>query len=318
MSRSFAALSALLLAVPLLIASGCSPPSWLQSDWHPPSDKITLNLWPATPPGPRTATGPEKNTTTFSDAKIAGRYIIGLANVSTPTITFFPAPADRGNRAVVIVLPGGGYRILAIDLEGTEVCAWLNSIGVNCVLLKYRVPKTGPYPVSAEALQDAQRAVGLVRAHAGEWKIDPHRVGVLGFSVGGHLAAELSARCDQRLYPAIDPADRLSCRPDFALLIYPAYLVLPDRVQTLNPDLAITSSVPPTFLVQAEDDPVQVENVVEYFLALKRGGVPAELHVYAKGGHAYGLRRTDSPVTQWPDTAEKWLRTIGVLPAAGK
>lgn len=307
MSRCFAVLSALFLPIPLLIAAGCS------RDWHPPADKVTLKLWPA---GPRTATRREKNTRSIFDEKIAGQSIITLTGVSVPTVTFYPAPADHNSRTAVMVLPGGGYRILAIDLEGTEVCAWLNSIGVNCLLLKYRVPNTGPYPVSNEAIQDAQRAMGLVREHAGEWKIDPQRLGVLGFSVGGHLSAELSARCDQRLYPNIDSADRLSCRPDFALLIYPAYLVLPNN--TVNPDFAVTSSAPPTFLVQAEDDPVHVENAIEYFLALKHSGVPAELHVYPKGGHGYGLRRTEDPITLWPESAEKWLHTIGVIPGTAK
>jgi acetyl esterase/lipase len=216
-----------------------------------------------------------------------------------------------------VVFPGGGYRILAIDLEGTEVCDWLTSTGITCVLLKYRVPDSGPYPKSPSALQDAQRAVGMVREHAGEWHIDPHRIGVLGFSAGGHLAAALSTHYERRLYDSVDAADGLSCRPDFAVIVYPGYLALADKNFAPNPDIQVTADTPPAFLVQAEDDPVHVENAVVYFMALKNAKVPAELHVYANGGHGYGLRRTALPVTTWPASVETWLHTIGMLPLAG-
>ena len=195
----------------------------------------------------------------------------------------------------MVVFPGGGYHILAIDLEGTEVCDWLNSAGITCVLVKYRVPDSGPYPKSSAALQDAQRALGLVRAHAGEWHIDPHRIGVLGFSAGAHLAAALGTHFDQRLYDPIDAADRLSCRPDFAVIVYPGYLALEEKNFAPNADIPVTGKTPPSFIVQAEDDPVHVENAVVYFLALKAAKVPAELHIYAGGGHGYGLRRTRTP-----------------------
>jgi acetyl esterase/lipase len=175
------------------------------------------------------------------------------------------------------------------------------------------VPNTGPYPKSAAALQDAQRAMGLVREHAAEWHIDPKRIGVLGFSAGGHLAAALSTHYDQRLYPAVDAADQLSCRPDFALLIYPGYLALAEKNFEFNPEIPVTASTPPAFLVQAEDDPVHVENAIGYFMALKKAGVPAELHVYAKGGHGYGLRRAPYQVTDWPALAQIWLLEIHVL-----
>jgi acetyl esterase/lipase len=243
---------------------------------------------------------------------IAGRPLIRLGNVYRPSLTLYRA-RGRNSGAAVVVFPGGGYQILAIDLEGTEVCTWLNSIGVNCVLVKYRVPNTGPYPKSAAALQDAQRALGLVRQHAAEWHIDPHRVGVLGFSAGGHLAAALSTHYDTRLYDAVDAADKLSCRPDFAVIVYPGYLALADKHFDLNPDTVPTADTPPTFLVQAEDDPVHVENVIVYFMALKHAKVPAELHVYSQGGHGYGLRRTKLPVTTWPLRVQDWLHTIHVL-----
>lgn len=223
---------------------------------------------------------------------------------------------NKGSGAAILVFPGGGYQILAINLEGTEVCNWLNSIGVTCVLVAYRVPDTGPYPKSALALEDAQRAVGLVRLHAADWGIDTHRIGVLGFSAGGDLAALLSNHFSKRLYTPIDAADKLSCRPDFTALIYPGHLVVADRGFTLDPAVQPSADTPPTFLVQAEDDPVHVENAVMYFLALKKAGVPAELHVYTKGGHGYGLRRTSLPVTTWPQAMETWLHTIKVLPAS--
>jgi acetyl esterase/lipase len=271
-----------------------------------------LTLWPKGAPGPNTTTGPEADTSTATSDKIAGRPLVRLGNVSLPTLTLF-APKGKNTGAAVVVFPGGAYKILAIDLEGTEVCDWLTSKGITCVVLKYRVPDTGPYPKSDEALQDAQRAVGMVRAHAAEWKIDPKRVGVLGFSAGGHLAAAVSTHYETRLYPRVDAADDLSCRPDFAVVVYPGYLALEEKGFAFDADTPVTKDTPPTFLVQAEDDPVHVENATVYFQALKAAGVPAELHVYAQGGHGYGLRRTQLPVTGWPNRVDEWLATIGVV-----
>jgi len=293
------------------------------SSWPPSPEHATIALWPGGAPGSSTAKGPEQDITTATDRQVAGRSVIRVGNVSVPTITLYPArgmtaPAAAGSAPGVVVFPGGSYRILAIDLEGTEVCDWLNSVGVTCVLVKYRVPETGPFPKSAAALQDAQRAVSIVRQHAAEWHIDPKRVGVLGFSAGGHLSAALSTHYEQRLYPAVDGADQLSCRPDFALIIYPGYLALAEKNFEFNPDIPVTASTPQAFLVQAEDDGVHVENAVEYFLALKKAGVPAELHTYAQGGHGYGLRPTDKPVTGWPKLATRWLHTIGVLQSASE
>jgi acetyl esterase/lipase len=239
------------------------------------------------------------------------------------------------------VFPGGGYQILAIDLEGTEVCDWLTPKGVTCVLLKYRVtdvgpyPKSGPYPESPMALEDAQRTMGLVRLHAAEWHIDPHKIGVLGFSAGGHLSAAISTHFEKRLYPAVDAADKESCRPDFAVAIYPGHLsiaaaewdarqgrkkfVVPhppiaDKNLALNPEVPVSSRTPPTFLVQAEDDNVDsVYDSLAYYIALKKAGVPAEMHLYAHGGHAFGLRRTKFPITGWPQLVDTWLGTIGMI-----
>jgi acetyl esterase/lipase len=282
--------------------------------WTPPPDRITLPLWPGVAPGEPANMPPEVDMNADKTHTMAGRPYIRLGNVSTPTITLY-APKGRNTGAAIVVFPGGGYQILSMDLEGTEVCDWLNSIGVNCVLLKYRVPNTGPYPKSPLALEDAQRAMGLVRLHAAEWGIDPNRVGVLGFSAGGHLSAAISNHYDQRLYDPIDAADKLSCRPDFSVVLYPGYLALADKGFAPNPDIQPTANTPPTFILQAEDDPVHVENAVVYFMALKNAKVPAELHVYAEGGHGYGLRPRDLPIMGWPKLVETWMHTIKVLPA---
>lgn len=284
-----------------------------QSAWQPAPGHLTLPLWPGGAPGAPANLPPEVDTTTAKDKLIAGKPLVRLDNVSKPTLTLY-SPKGNNTGAAVVVFPGGGYRILAIDLEGTEVCDWLNSTGINCVLVKYRVPDTGPYPKSPSALQDAQRALGMVREHAAEWHIDSRRVGVLGFSAGAHLAAALSTHYDQRLYDPVDPADKLSCRPDFAVIVYPGYLALGDQNFAPNPDIHPTADTPPSFILQAEDDPVHVENAVVYFLALKNAKVPAELHIYAQGGHGYGLRRTALPITGWPQLVEAWLHTIKVLP----
>jgi acetyl esterase/lipase len=278
--------------------------------WEPAAGHITLQLWPH----PAANAPAEVDVTTAKDPLIAGKPLIRLGNVSSPTITLY-SPSGKNTGAAVVVFPGGGYHILAIDLEGTEVCDWLNSIGVTCVLLKYRVPDSGPLPKSSAALEDAQRAVGMVRQHAAEWHIDEKRIGVLGFSAGAHLAAALSTHFDKRLYEAVDAADQLSCRPDFEVIVYPGYLALSEQNFAANPEIRVTEKNPPAFIVQAEDDPVHVENSTVYFLALKQAKVPAELHLYAKGGHGYGLRHTDLPVTSWPQLVEMWLHTIQVLPA---
>jgi acetyl esterase/lipase len=235
------------------------------------------------------------------------------------------SPKGTNTGAAVVVFPGGGYQILAIDLEGTEVCDWLTSKGVTCVLLKYRVPGSGIHwdkqchcqmrPKAPTALEDAQRTVGLVRSHAKEWHIDLHKIGVLGFSAGGHLAADISTHFDRRLYPAVDAADKESCRPDFAMAIYPGHLWISGRKHELNPDIRVTSNTPRTFLVQAEDDNVDnVNQSLVYYIALKNAGVAVEMHLYAQGRHAFGLRRTKFPVTAWPRLAETWLATIGMIP----
>jgi acetyl esterase/lipase len=284
------------------------------SVWPPSPAHLTMAIWPGTPPGAKTSLPPETDMNAVKTKTMAGRPYIRLGNVSTPAITLYK-PTGKNTGAAIVVFPGGGYQILSVDLEGTEVCDWLNSAGITCVLLKYRVPDSGPYPKSAAALQDAQRAMGLVRLHAAEWGIDPNRIGVLGFSAGGHLSAAISNHYEKRLYDPIDDADKLSCRPDFSVVLYPGYLAMADQNFAANPDIHPTANTPPTFIAQAEDDPVHVENAVVYFMQLKNAKVPAELHVYAQGGHGYGLRRTAFPVTDWPQLVEKWLHTINILPA---
>ena len=199
-----------------------------QRAWQPAPGHTTIHLWPDAAPGAPDNPAPEIDTTTAKDNLIAGKPLIRLGNVSTPALTLY-TPAGKNTGAAIVVFPGGAYRILAIDLEGTEVCDWLTNAGITCILLKYRVPDSGPYPKSSAALQDAQRTLGIVREHAAAWHIDPHRIGVLGFSAGAHLAAALSTHFDKRLYAPIDAADQLSCRPDFAVIVYPGYLALAEQ-----------------------------------------------------------------------------------------
>ena len=294
-----------------------------QPAWQPSPGYQQIPIWPAAAPDVRAAKGPE-STEVVSNTKerVAGRPWLAIKDVSQPTLTLY-SPKGRNTGAAVVVFPGGGYEILAIDLEGTEVCDWLTSKGITCVLLKYRVPAPrskpswGAYPQSPMALEDAQRTLGLVRLHAQEWNIDPHRLGVLGFSAGGHLAAALSVHFKRRLYPPVDAADKQSCRPDFAIALYPGHLSVVEGTLALNPDIAarITEQTPPTFLLQNENDTVDsIWDALSYEAALVKARVPVEFHSYAEGGHAFGLRQTKYPATRWPQLVELWLHTIGMLP----
>jgi acetyl esterase/lipase len=273
-----------------------------------------MPLWPSTPPGaPNVAAGQQEHDTTKpTDNMIAGKRVARIGFVNKPTLAFYPAPPGKNTGATVVVFPGGSYQILAYDLEGTEVCDWLNSIGVNCALVKYRVPNAGPFPKYTQDLADAQRAVRIVRQRASEWQLDPNRVGVLGFSAGGNLVAVLGAHAADAIYPAIDDADKLNARPDFTLLIYPGNLDQEENPLVLRPEVKPVAFTPPSFLIQAEDDPVKVENAWAYYEALKQANIPAEMHLFANGGHGYGLRPTKLPVTHWPDLAATWLHTLGI------
>lgn len=276
------------------------------------AEPITVTLWPGTPPGEAVELPPESDLTKPKDGQVAGRPVIRLGNVSTPQLVVYrPAPAiDTG--AAVVICPGGGHHILAWDLEGTEVAEWLNTLGVTGVVLKYRVPARNPNKRWEAAVQDAQRAISVTRSRASEWKLDPGRIGILGFSAGGETAARCAIH-EERTYDKVDAADESATRPDFALLIYPAYLCEKGD-ERLREDLPVTKSCPPTFLVHTFDDPVTPQSSLLLASRLKQLGVSTELHLYAAGGHGYGLRKTDKPVSGWTTPAEAWLRGSGVLP----
>jgi acetyl esterase/lipase len=291
--------------------------------WQPSPGHAQIPLWPKAVPDEQPTAGPEVASPTDKDSFVAGKPWLEVDNVSRPTMTVY-GPKGKNTGAAVVVFPGGGYKVLAMDLEGTEVCDWLTSRGLTCVLLKYRVPDSGPHwedrckchvtPKAPLALEDAQRALGVVRFHAKEWHIDPHKIGVLGFSAGGHLVAAISTHFEKRAYPPVDEADKESCRPDFAVALYPGHLWMQDENKfVLNPDIKVTKQTPPTFLLQAENDNVDnVNQALVYYIALKDAGVPTEMHLFAEGGHAFGLRRTKSPITGWPTLVETWLGTIGM------
>ena len=290
--------------------------------WHPSAGHVEVAIWPGTAPDLQPAAGPETSQW-WPTAPTGPPGGFAVENVSQPTMTVY-SPEGKNTGVAVVVFPGGGYQDLAIDLEGTEVCDWLTPKGITCVLLKYRVPNSGPHwdesckcqrnPKAPTALEDAQRTMGLLRLRATEWHIDPHKIGVLGFSAGGHLVADISTHFEKRLYAAVDAADKERCRPDFAVALYPGHLWPDERKLELNPDIRVNRDTPPTFLVQAEDDNVDpVEESLVYYIALKKAGVPVEMHLYARGGHAFGLRHTDLPISGWPHLVETWLGSIGMI-----
>ncbi len=248
---------------------------------------------------------------------VAGRPWHWASHVSRPTMTLYK-PQGRNTRAAMLVLPGGGYQAVAMDLEGTEICDWVTKRGVTCVVLKYRVPQSWRHdrveraPTVQLPLQDAQRAIGLLRHRAAWYDIDPHRIGVIGFSAGGHLAAAVS-NAAKRSYEAVDAADRQSARPAFAILLYPGHLWNETSARTdlrLSPWVEIRADAPPTLLIHSMNDPTDdVRHSMAYGLALNDAGVAVEMHLYARGGHAFGMRPTPDPITtEWPALVERWLR----------
>ncbi len=303
-----------------ILLSACASAYADTTVWQPTAGHTQTPIWPGAAPDAKPVPGAEYAS---SDPKvlIAGKPGTGVFNVSRPTMTVY-APAGRNTGAAVVVFPGGGFQMLAIDLEGTEVCDWLTAKGITCVLLKYRVPGK-PYDwhcdcrphnleLSMPSLQDAQRTLRLVRFHAAEWHIDPHKIGVLGFSAGGFLVAETSTTFGLRTYAPVDAADKESSRPDFAVAVYPGHLATNDDAP--NPHLHIPRDTPPTFLVQAEDDHVDgIHQSLAYYDVLRKAEVPVEMHLYAQGGHAFGLRRTSLPITAWTDLVDTWLQTIGMV-----
>jgi acetyl esterase/lipase len=267
----------------------------------------TLRIWPGKAPGEKGDIGEQKALPTPPNET---NPITRLTNVSDPTITIHSPPNGTANGAAVVICPGGGYSILATNLEGDEVADWLNSIGVTGIVLKYRVPARNGQPRHLAPLQDAQRAVSLVRSGAAQWGIDPGRIGILGFSAGGHLAAAASTNFDRRQYEPVDAVDAISCRPDFTVLVYPAYLTSGDH---LSPEIRVNDKSPPTFFAHAADDGISAENSIAMFMALRRAKVAAELHVYAAGGNGFGLRSTKNPCCTWPERCQEWMQSRGLL-----
>jgi len=275
------------------------------------ADTQVVKLWPGKAPG-ETKELPAEG---YIEAKKGQLEVKRLANVSEPTITIYSPEKEKANGTTVIVAPGGGYSILAIEHEGTQTCEWLQSLGVTAVLLKYRVPKREmQMPENLAMIQDAQRAVSLVRSMQKELGIDPTRVGMLGFSAGGNLTA-WTCLTKKRMYDKIDKTDEVfSHEPNFGLLIYPGGII--DKGGALNPEFEVKIDSPPMFFVHSSDDGLSSENSVSLYLAIKKNKVPAELHLYASGGHGYGMRKTEHPCAKWPDRAADWLKARGLLDKA--
>ncbi|MDR1379943.1 MAG: alpha/beta hydrolase [Tannerella sp.] len=274
------------------------------------SQDEAIRLFPGGAPGEKGALPAENVDVTGN--KVGGETVQRMGNVTEPAITVYHPVQELACGTAMIVCPGGGYNILAYDLEGTEICDWLNDLGITAVLLKYRVPRREGLEKHAAPLQDAQRAVSYVRAHAGELNINPARIGIMGFSAGAHLSAMASNHPQEHTYPAVDACDGHSSRPNFCLLVYPAYLS-GETVGALSPEIKVSSATPPTMLVQAEDDKSHINSSLSYYYALKEAGVPATMHLYSKGGHGYGLRDTKAVVNEWPERAEYWLRSLGFI-----
>lgn len=268
----------------------------------------TIKLFPEGVPGETIHLEEKENR---DGNKVAKEAVLRITDVSEPTISIYEAPEELASGSAVIVCPGGGYNILAYDLEGDEVCLWLNELGITAILLKYRVPRREGKEKHEAPLQDLQRAISYIRSNADFYNIDSDRIGVMGFSAGAHLAVMGSTAYEKRTYPLLEKIDKYSCRPNFSLLIYPAYL--DGENFGLAPEIVVTSKTPPTLLIQSEDDKSYINSSLFYYYALKEAGVPAWMHLYSKGGHGYGLRDTGAEVNSWPDRAEDWFREIGVI-----
>lgn len=276
------------------------------------AELLTLPLWTDEVPG--------EQDQKIGEEKVEDRNNDGItrtSNVTKPTITVYPAPADKANGAAVIVAPGGGYGILASKHEGTDVCEWLNEIGVTAVLLKYRVPRRANLDKHHAPMQDAQRAVSLVRSKTAEWKIDPKRIGFLGFSAGGHLTAVTLTSDGSVSFPKED-VDQHSPVPDFGLLIYPAYLKSEKDPNALVPEVTVDQDTPPSFVVIAHGDSRFVEGAALYYLAMQRAKRQCELHIYGKGGHGFGMKEIPERVGQWTTQAAAWMKEMGLLEPPSK
>lgn len=281
---------------------------------------LVIDLWPGTVPDETGTIGPERVRMSPKlerkqvEVTESTRMITG---VTKPTITIYSPAKTSNNGTAVLIFPGGGYWDLYWELEGEEVAAWLNSLGVTGIIVKYRVPRRPDETEGQPArrpLQDAQRALGIVRSRAPEFGIDPKRIGVIGFSAGGHLAIATATRFEKRTYDPVDDRDQTSCRPDFAIAAYSGYLKAKDANE-LAPGLSVPAGTPPVFLVHGSDDIISPpEHSVVMYLALKKAGVPAELHLYAGTTHDFGVRPSDRPFGQWTDACVRWLRDLGFLP----
>jgi acetyl esterase/lipase len=297
------------------VAVGFYPGSAAQGADEP----LVLDVWPGKAVGDHGQIGPERVRALAEAPTKDAKWI---TNVTRPTISVFRPDAGTNARVAVVICPGGGYWNLAWDKEGEEVAAWLNTLGITGVVLKYRVPRRPgePEPLPAPGpLLDAQRAIRLVRSRAGEWGIDPERIGIMGFSAGGHLAVKTAISFEKPSYGPIDEVDRASCRPNFAVAAYPGYILARPGADVLADDMRIPKGTGPLFLVHASDDDergAQPEQSLALYRALRGAGVPVELHIYDEGGHGFGVRRTERPVSRWTDRFADWLRHRGFLPAA--
>jgi acetyl esterase/lipase len=272
---------------------------------------LTLDVWPGVAPGETGAVGEEK---VEKSEPGAAKPFWKVSNVSKPTLAVYKPAKEKDTGAAVIVCPGGGYKVLMMDYEGADAAAWLNSLGVTAIVLKYRLPAKEGEPRFGPALKDAQRSVSLVRFKAKEWGIDPARIGMMGFSAGGHLSAAVSTNFEKRSYEAKDEIDQVSSRPDFAILIYPGGMVDKEK-GGLTPEITVTEKTPPAFMIMSHDDRVNSENCILYYMALKKANVNAEMHIYSAGGHGYGMRPGDKSHNKWIDRAGEWLKERGYLKA---
>jgi acetyl esterase/lipase len=291
--------------------------------WQPTPGGTQVPLWPANVALAEPDSGDRPETTGNGSPLVGGRKWHWATYVTRPTMTIY-RPKGRNTGATMLVLPGGGFYAVAMDLEGTEICDWVIQQGMTCVVLKYRTPQVWPKengkqqrPKVLLGLEDAQRAIGLLRQRASTYGIDPHEIGVIGFSAGAYLVANMS-NTEERTYPPTDAADRQSPLPDFAIVAYTARMLDNSKGKNsleLQPWVKISAKAPPTLIIHAMDDRVDnVRNPIAYALALNEAGVPVDMRIYSKGGHAFGMRPTADPITtEWPGQVKQWLQNIGVL-----
>ena len=268
-------------------------------------------IWPEAAPSWTAPTDPEGDTSTPDSNKVAGRSLIRLGNVATPELHLFPADNADASGTTVVICPGGGYSILAWDLEGTEIATWLNGIGVSAAVLKYRVPTRKQADKWLPPVQDIQRSISMIRSGAVA-ELPSKQIGVLGFSAGGNASAR-AATAPKRFYENVDSSDDVSFLPDFGVLVYPAWLVKDDDRSALIDDIKVTDNTPPLFFAHARDDRVSCLSSVTLFVELQKRDIPSALHVFADGGHGFGLRKDGRAEDMWPDLCEAWLRERGWL-----